>query len=57
MDKNPLNQSVVTAHGLGFGVGTQKMIRVRAAEMVEAVTGIQRLKYDSNYNDARLNGH
>lgn len=33
MDKNPLNQGVVTAHGLGVGVVTKKMIRARAEEI------------------------
>jgi len=33
MDKNPLNQGVVIAHGLGVGLVTKKMIRERAAEI------------------------
>ena len=53
MDKNPLNQGVVTAHGRGVGVVTKKMIRERAAE-IALINGRNPHQYDqSDWDQAR----
>jgi hypothetical protein len=53
MDKNPLNQGVVIAHGRGVGVVTKKMIHERAAE-IALINGRNLHQHDqSDWEQAR----